>query len=306
MDSVPNQFENNILFSETRLASQDFPAPALYVVGLPIGNFADISLRSLWTLSLCDKVAAEDTRETNKLLQKFSLSKELFSVHQHNEQNGAVKIIGYLEEGLRIALVTDAGTPAISDPGCKVVDAVKKAGFTVIPIPGPSAVVTALSAAGMAPEGFIFHGFLDSGSKERLKTIKELVETGRTFVLYEAPHRMEKLAKELAQAVPSERKIVVARELTKKFEEIKEFNSESIVEWFAAKKPAGEFVVIVNADISKKEQELDGPTMKWLEHLCPVLPTNELSLMAHEITGVPKKQIYEVLLQLKEKSKDSI
>ena len=141
MDSVPNQFENNILFTETRLASQDFPAPALYVVGLPIGNFADITLRALWTLSLCDKVAAEDTRETSKLLQKFSLSKELFPVHQHNEQNGASKILGFLEEGLRIALVTDAGTPAISDPGCKVVDAVQKAGFPVIPIPGSSAVV---------------------------------------------------------------------------------------------------------------------------------------------------------------------
>lgn len=299
MDSVPNQFENNILFTETRLASQDFPAPALYVVGLPIGNFADITLRALWTLSLCDKVAAEDTRETSKLLQKFSLSKELFPVHQHNEQNGASKILGFLEEGLRIALVTDAGTPAISDPGCKVVDAVQKAGFPVIPIPGSSAVVTALSAAGMAPEGFIFHGFLDSGSKERLKTIKELVDMGRTFVLYEAPHRMEKLAKELAQTVPPERKIVVARELTKKFEEIKDFTSETIVEWFASKKPAGEFVVIINADISKKEQSLDENMLKWLKRLSPLLPTGELSAMAHDITGIPKKQIYDVLVQLK-------
>ena len=299
MDSVPNQFENNILFTETRLASQDFPAPALYVVGLPIGNFADITLRALWTLSLCDKVAAEDTRETSKLLQKFSLSKELFPVHQHNEQNGASKILGFLEEGLRIALVTDAGTPAISDPGCKVVDAVQKAGFPVIPIPGSSAVVTALSAAGMAPEGFIFHGFLDSGSKERLKTIKELVDMGRTFVLYEAPHRMEKLAKELAQTVPPERKIVVARELTKKFEEIKDFTSETIVEWFASKKPAGEFVVIITADISKKEQSLDENTLKWLKRLSPLLPTGELSAMAHDITGIPKKQIYDVLVQLK-------
>ena len=299
MDSVPNQFENNILFTETRLASQDFPAPALYVVGLPIGNFADITLRALWTLSLCDKVAAEDTRETSKLLQKFSLSKELFPVHQHNEQNGASKILGFLEEGLRIALVTDAGTPAISDPGCKAVDTVQKAGFPVIPIPGSSAVVTALSAAGMAPEGFIFHGFLDSGSKERLKTIKELVDTGRTFVLYEAPHRMEKLAKELALTVPPERKIVVARELTKKFEEIKGFTSETIVEWFASKKPAGEFVVIINADTSKKEQSLDENTLKWLKHLSPLLPTGELSAMAHDITGVPKNRIYDVLLQLK-------
>ncbi len=299
MDSVPNQFENNILFTETRLASQDFPAPALYVVGLPIGNFADITLRALWTLSLCDKVAAEDTRETSKLLQKFSLSKELFPVHQHNEQNGASKILGFLEEGLRIALVTDAGTPAISDPGCKVVDAVQRAGFPVIPIPGSSAVVTALSAAGMAPEGFIFHGFLDSGSKERLKTIKELIDTGRTFVLYEAPHRMEKLAKELAQTVPPERKIVVARELTKKFEEIKSFTSETIVEWLASKKPAGEFVVIINADISKKEQSLDENTLKWLKRLSPLLPTGELSAIAHDITGIPKKQIYDVLVQLK-------
>lgn len=299
IDSVPNQFENNILFTETRLASQDFPAPALYVIGLPIGNFADITLRALWTLSICDKIAAEDTRETNKLLQKFSLSKELFPVHQHNEQNGAAKILGYLEEGLRIAMVTDAGTPAISDPGCKVVDAVQKAGFPVIPIPGASAVVTALSAAGMAPEGFIFHGFLDNGSKERIKTIKQLVDTGRTFVLYEAPHRMEKLAKELAEIVPSERKIIIARELTKKFEEIKEFSSEDIVQWFSDKKPTGEFVVIVNADTIKKDTELDDTTIKWLKHLSSNFSTGELSTIAHEVTGIPKKEIYDTLLKFK-------
>lgn len=299
MDSKPEQFENNILFTYTRLASQDFPSPALYVIGLPIGNTADITLRALWTLSLCDKVAAEDTREAGKLLQKFNLSKELFPVHQHNEQTGASKIIDLLNQGKRIAIVTDAGTPAVSDPGTKVVDAVRKAGFRVIPIPGCSAVITALSAAGMAPEGFIFQGFLEGGAKDRHSTLKNLVESKRTFVLYEAPHRMEKLASELKLSVPNTRKMVIARELTKKFEEFKEVTSDTISTWVKENKPTGEFVVIVNADTFKTCVDIDPLTNKWLELLSSQLPTGTLSHIAHEVTGIPKKSLYDAILALK-------
>ncbi len=303
MDSTQTQFENNPLFLDASLAGQDFPAPALYVVGLPIGNLADITLRALWTLKLSDAIAAEDTRESKKILQNFNIETRLFAVHQHNEQEGAQRIIEFLKQGMRVSLVTDAGTPAISDPGSKVVDHVRTAGFRVIPIPGPSAVVTALSAAGMAPEGFVFYGFLPDGSKERLQILKNLCEAGKTFVLYEAPHRMNKLSGELESTVPEGRKIVVARELTKKFEEFLQFGKASeLAGWYQAHKPLGEFVVIVDAEDKKTGSELDAQTRSWLKALTGRIPTKELSELASSATGLPKKALYQEILLLQKET----
>ncbi len=300
MDSNNDQLKNDFIFKKALVAEQDYPTSALYVIGLPIGNFSDITLRALWVLSICDVIAAEDTRETGKLLQKFNLSADIFSLHQHTEQQGAVKVLNLLREGKRVALVTDVGTPAISDPGAKVVALVREQGFRVIPIPGPCAVVTALSAAGMAVGGFIFHGFLDGGAVERIKMIEELCKTGRTFALYEAPHRIVKLAEELAKTVPSNRKVVLARELTKKFEEIRTFQSAAdIPEWFAKHPPKGEFVIIVNAEDRNKASELDDISERWINALLPHLPTKVLSDVAGEVTGIPKKQIYRKIIALK-------
>lgn len=206
MDSRKFLYDNNELFQSILLPSQDLPASALYVVGLPIGNLGDITLRALWVLSKADCIAAEDTRETRKLLEKFNIESHLFPVHQHNEHEGAEKVLTYLAEGKRVALVTDAGTPAVSDPGTKVVADVREHGYRVIPIPGASASVTAVSAAGMAPEGFTFHGFLNGGKKERAAELQKLINSGRIFILYEAPHRLEKLIDELSEAVPADRK----------------------------------------------------------------------------------------------------
>ncbi len=296
MDSNHSLFDEGI-FSTVSLADQDFPAPALYVVGLPIGNFADITLRGLWTLNLCDAVAAEDTRVTGKLLQKFNIAKETFSLHQHNEQSASEHLLKLLAEGKRVALVTDAGTPAISDPGAKAVRHARENGYPVIPIPGTSAAITALSAAGAAPEGFIFQGFLEDGLQKRRQTIELLCNSERTFVLYEAPHRMAKLAEELAEIVPRSRTVWVARELTKKFEEIKEFSSAAeIPVWFKKHAPKGEFVVIVNAESQKKDTEIDPMTEQWIQRLFGRIPTKELSEIVSDVTGVPKRKAYEQIL----------
>lgn len=300
MDST-NLVISDKLINLVGLAAQDFPSPALYVVGLPIGNFADISLRALWVLSHANVIAAEDTRETRKILDKFNITAELTAVHQHNEREGADKILSYLESGKMVAMVTDAGTPAVSDPGTKVVREVTDAGYRVIPIPGASAVITAISAAGMEPEGFIFYGFLNGGAQERKGTIKKLIDTHMTFVLYEAPHRIIKLCEELTSCLkghPS-RRIVIARELTKKFETIVASNSEELGNWAGKHKPQGEYVVIVNAQEKHSGIELDPVTEKWLNAFVGTMPPKSLAATASDITGLPKKMIYDYLLSLK-------
>lgn len=300
MDST-NLVISDKLINLVGLAAQDLPSPALYVIGLPIGNFADISLRALWVLSHANVIAAEDTRETRKILDKFNITAELTAVHQHNEREGADKILSYLEAGKMVAMVTDAGTPAVSDPGTKVVREVIDAGYRVIPIPGASAVITAISAAGMEPEGFIFYGFLNGGAQERKGTIRKLIDTHMTFVLYEAPHRIIKLCEELTSCLkghPS-RRIVIARELTKKFETIIATNSEELGNWASKHKPQGEYVVIINAQEKHSGIELDPMTEKWLNAFVGTMPPKSLASTASDITGLPKKMIYDYLLSLK-------
>lgn len=299
MDSA-KLIDDNSLIHTAGLPAQDLPDACLYIVGLPIGNLGDITLRALWVLNHVDIVAAEDTRQSRKVLEKFNISVPLCCVHQHNEHEGAEELLGYLREGKRVALVTDAGTPAVSDPGSKVVKTVRDNGFRVIPIPGCSAVVTAMSAAGMAPEGFIFHGFLEGGKVERSRMIAELASTGRTFVLYEAPHRICKLAQEIAETLEDERRVVVARELTKKFETLESMQSTELAAWAKSHRPLGEYVVIVNAKEEKCESSLDGATQAWISKLAEHLPTGLLASVAAEISCTPKKQIYDTILAIKQ------
>ena len=200
------------------LDTQIFPDSSLYIVGLPIGNAADITLRALWALNLADVVAAEDTRETKKILERFSISVPTVSVREHNEVAQSHMIIERLQKGERVMLVTDAGTPAVSDPGSRVVRAVMQAGFRVIPVPGASAVVTALSAAGLEPGGFHFVGFVAPQSKARHEALQQLGAEKEAFVLYEAPHRVKDLLCDLAECLNPQRRVVVARKITKKFD----------------------------------------------------------------------------------------
>ncbi len=305
MDST-NLVISDKLINHVGLSAQDLPSPALYVVGLPIGNLADISLRALWVLSHANVIAAEDTRETRKILDKFNISAEVTAVHQHNEHEGAAKILAYLEAGKMVAMVTDAGTPAVSDPGTKVVREITDAGYRVIPIPGASAVVTAISAAGMEPEGFIFYGFLNGGAQERRGTLGKLIDTHMTFVLYEAPHRIIKLCEELTSCLRghSLRRIVIARELTKKFETIVVSNSEALEKWASTHKPQGEYVIVVNAQEKHTSVDLDPTTEKWLRAFAGTMPPKVLASTASDITGLPKKMIYEFLISLKDSETD--
>ncbi|HTN65748.1 MAG TPA: 16S rRNA (cytidine(1402)-2'-O)-methyltransferase, partial [Burkholderiaceae bacterium] len=202
------------------VVQQTYPLSALYVLATPIGNVGDISLRALHVLTLVDAVACEDTRNTGHLLSRYGLSKPLLAAHQHNERTVADKIVARLQAGERIALVSDAGTPAVSDPGARIVDAVLQAGLRVLPLPGASAAIAALSVSGLVNDHFHFVGFLPAKAQQRASTLANLRALPATLVLYEAPHRIVDTVAALAAAFDGARRIVFARELSKLFEEI--------------------------------------------------------------------------------------
>ncbi|MDO8311908.1 MAG: 16S rRNA (cytidine(1402)-2'-O)-methyltransferase, partial [Sideroxyarcus sp.] len=205
---------------------------ALYVVATPIGNLSDITLRALEVLGTADAVAAEDTRNTRHLLQHHGIADtRLLALHQHNERGAAEKIIALLQQGQSVALVTDAGTPAVSDPGALLVAEVRSAGFRVIPIPGASAAVTALSASGLDSAHFLFYGFLPNKSAARRSALQTLVEHPYTLVFYEAPHRILECTEDLHAIFGDEREIIFARELTKLFENIHRCKLGEALDW---------------------------------------------------------------------------
>jgi 16S rRNA (cytidine1402-2'-O)-methyltransferase len=219
-------------------------ASTLYLVATPIGNLEDITLRAVRTLKECNLIAAEDTRRTGILLKHFGISKPMISYFQFNEAKRSEEIIERLRRGEKIALVTDAGSPGISDPGEKVVKASIAAGFRVEPVPGPSALVAALTASGLPTDEFHFIGFLPHKSGRRRKKLETLRDIGGTLVLYESPYRIEKLLGELKDIFP-ERPIVLARELTKKFEEFLRGNPADLLEQLQKRSIKGEFVVMI-------------------------------------------------------------
>jgi 16S rRNA (cytidine1402-2'-O)-methyltransferase len=208
------------LVERSGVAEQDLPAGSLYVVGMPIGNAADITLRALWVLGRVDAIAAEDTRVTGPLLRRLGIDTRLIAAHQHNERAASAAILERLAAGERIALVTDAGTPGVSDPGALIVRDVLEAGRRVIPVPGASSLIAGLSAAGLAPGAVRFIGFLPTGQRERERTLRSAAADGAALVLFEAPHRIRALTALLAQALQPARRVVIARELSKKFETI--------------------------------------------------------------------------------------
>src|SRR5690606_13167106 len=229
------------------VAQQTFPAATLYVVATPIGNAGDISLRALHVLTIADAVACEDTRNTGHLLSRYGLSKPLIAAHQHNEREVAERLIARLQQGERIALVSDAGTPAVSDPGARIVDAVRAAGLRVMPLPGACAAIAALSASGLLDDSFHFIGFLPAKAGQRETLLTGLTSVRGTLMFYEAPHRIEETTAALAAAFPPERQIVFARELTKLFEEIHRCALADAGDWLAqdATRRKGEFVILL-------------------------------------------------------------
>lgn len=282
------------------VAQQAYPASTLYVLATPIGNVCDISLRALHVLSLVDAVACEDTRNTAHLLGRYGLSKTLLAAHEHNEREVAEKIVARLQAGERIALVSDAGTPAVSDPGARIVDAVLRAGLRALPLPGPSAAVTALSVSGLVNDEFQFIGFLPSKARQREIVLAGLAGASATLVLYEAPHRIVETVDALLQAYGPERRIVLARELTKLFESVHRCALGEAPAWLAAdaNRQKGEFVVLVEAAPPALDDSAEGERV--LRILLAELSIKQASALAALITGQKKNALYERALALKD------
>lgn len=279
------------------LTRQQFPERALYVVATPIGNIADLSARAVTVLSMVDAIACEDTRNSGALLTRLGLSRPLLAVHEHNEREAAHKIVQRLEAGERIALISDAGTPAISDPGARLVDAVLDAGLQVVPIAGPSAVVAALSAGGLISDQFHFVGFLPGKDKQRDALLSRLAASDETLVFYEAPHRIVETVTAMSRAFGPERRIVFARELSKLFEQIHRCQLADAPAWLAADahRQRGEFVLLIeaapsNMDSARAEAE------RVLDILLERMSVSEAATLAARITGEKKNGLYEIAL----------
>jgi 16S rRNA (cytidine1402-2'-O)-methyltransferase len=276
---------------------------ALYVVGTPIGNLADITLRALDVLRAAEVIACEDTRHARHLLDHHGIRSELFALHQHNENAAAERLLGPLSQGKRVALISDAGTPGVSDPGARAVAAVRAAGYRVVPIPGPSAAISALSAAGIMDPKFVFAGFLPSRVDARGTAIEALAAVEAALVFYEAPHRVVETVAALAAKLP-EREIVIARELTKLFEQIVRLPIAEAVAWLEAdaNHQRGEFVLIVTGPPPVDASELDAEALRVLKLLLAELPVKQASKLAAQITGQNKKAFYQRALELKDET----
>jgi 16S rRNA (cytidine1402-2'-O)-methyltransferase len=273
--------------------------PALYVVATPIGNLGDITLRALDILQRVDRVAAEDTRVSGQLLTHFNISKPLVSIREHNEREAAEGVIARIVAGDAVAYVSDAGTPAVSDPGARLVAAVRAAGLRVVPIPGVSAVTTALSAAGMESGQWLFHGFLPPKSGARRTQLQALAALPCALVFYEAPHRIEETLADMAAVFDSRRSVTLARELTKRFETIVTLPLAEAPAWLAAdpNNVRGEFVVVVHPP--ETEVAIDTEAMRVLDILQGALPPTLAAKLASQITGRSKAELYKMSLAMK-------
>jgi 16S rRNA (cytidine1402-2'-O)-methyltransferase len=295
------RFDSALVAAQDASASQAHPPACLYVLATPIGNLADIGLRALHVLTLADALACEDTRHSQALLRSYGIAKPsgaFLALHQHNETGAAEEVIVRLQSGQRVAYLSDAGTPAISDPGGKLVAMVQAAGFRVIPIPGASSVTALLSVSGCQGDGsFVFLGFLPSKSQERQTAIQAMAQESRTQVFLEAPHRIEAVAKDMA--VLGERMISVGRELTKQFEEVAVMPADKLSAWLAesAQRSKGEFALVLHPlavaapGLAEAERVLD--------LLLTELPTKSAVRLAAQISGAPRNTLYALALQKK-------
>jgi len=273
----------------------------LYVVATPLGNLRDITLRALDILASVDVIAAEDTRVTSKLLARHGIATRMLSLHAHNERRRAAEIVSLLGSGKSVALVSDAGTPAVSDPGAALVRAVAQAGYVVVPVPGPSAVIAALSASGIAAPQWLFCGFLPAAATARRAALTRVSDYPGALVFYEAPHRIAATLDALVVVLGPERGLVVARELTKRFETIHRCRLGEAPAWLAADtdRARGEFVLIVDAP-GATIQAGDGADAhdRMLSTLLAELPVAQAVRLAVKLTGAPRNRLYERALKL--------
>ena len=276
----------------------------LFIVSTPIGNLADISQRAVETLNSVDIIAAEDTRRTGQLLSHFGINKKQIALHDHNEEKKVPKIIESITDGQKIALVSDAGTPLINDPGFDLVRAALDANLNVVPVPGPCSPIVALSVSGLPTDRFIYEGFLPAKQGARIKHLESLVKEPRTLVFLESSHRIVSSLTDMLTVFGADRTAVIARELTKTFETIKKAPIKELVEWIEAdaNQTKGEFVVVIDGSkvesSGKSELEAETIVKALLEEGIGVKQT---SVIAAKLTGIKKKELYNLALEFSEK-----
>ncbi len=273
----------------------------LYVVATPIGNLSDISLRAIELLQSVDLIAAEDTRHIRQLMQRYGITNKLTPLHQHNEADASEILIKKIQQGLSLALVSDAGTPLISDPGQPLIKLAHNAGITVSPIPGACALIAAISASGLPVSRFIFEGFLPRTSSARKSFFQEKLDCPCTWIVYESSHRIQATIIDMAEILPGQRRIVIARELTKIYETVVNSTISQMVELFKTDKnmQRGEFVIIVTgAETIDKNKDISVEHEKMLRTLLKECTIKSAVTIAVELTGLKKRTLYQAALKL--------
>jgi len=275
----------------------DHPTGTLYVVATPIGNLADSSPRSVEVLRAADVVACEDTRTSRTLLAHHGIAARTVALHEHNEREATGKLLRILREGGSVALVSDAGTPGISDPGALLVAAAHREGLRVVPVPGPNAAVAAYSAAGFASSRFLFAGFLPAGSKKARRSCLDGLDMPWPVILYEAPHRVLETVEALLVRFGPERELVIAREVSKKFEEIARLTLGAAPAWLAAgpHRQQGEFVLVLGPGEEKRADLAEGGRI--VKILLDRMPASDAAKLAARITGLPRNALYQLALE---------
>jgi 16S rRNA (cytidine1402-2'-O)-methyltransferase len=279
---------------------QTDPKPrTLYVVGTPIGNLEDMTFRAVRILQTVDIIAAEDTRHTGKLLQHFEIKTPQISYHEHNRTSRIPELLEHLTNDKAIALVSDAGMPGISDPGYELVKACIEAGIAVVPIPGASAAITALSAAGLPTDRFVFEGFLPAKTQQRREHLESLQTESRTLIFYESPHRLRDTLQDLAEVLGSDRQIVLGRELTKLYEEFWRGTIAEAIAHYTQRDPQGEYTLVL-AGISPSHPQLTEEELKTeLKQLITQgISRSQASRQLAKFTSLPRRQLYQLALSL--------
>lgn len=278
------------------------PPGILYVVATPIGNLRDITLRALDILAAVDVIAAEDTRTTAHLLAHYAIEKSMMALHRHNESLAAKKIINLLSAGRTVALVTDAGTPGISDPGGILVTMAREQGYSVVPIPGANAAICALSVSGITAPHFLFFGFLPASAGSRRRELEALKSYPYALVFYEAPHRILECVSDLVQVLGPHRQLAIAREMTKLFESIHICSVCDALDWLRgdANRQKGEYVLILSGAEDHPDGELSDEAQRMLKLLLRELPLKQAVRVTAEISGESKNMLYSLALSLKE------
>ncbi len=277
----------------------------LYVVATPIGNLQDITARALDTLKRVSRIAAEDTRHSRKLLGHYGIDTPLIALHEHNEREVTETLLKMLQSGADLALISDAGTPLISDPGFYLVRAVRQAGMEIVPIPGPSACIAALSVSGLPTDRFVFEGFLPSRQHARRQRLEALRSEHRTLVFYESTHRIADCLADMVEILGAGRAAVIARELTKTFETIKAGSLSDLVAWLLgdSHQQRGECVIMVHGEQPAADVAMDPKVEYVIELLMQELPLKQAAALASKITGAAKNRCYERCLELKKVSR---